>query len=190
MPSQTLAPNHAPRATAGTLPTSASTPTAAPFTTSSFAQRLEAPKVPRIPVATKSETSIPPSASFQTTSQPSQATTSEMAPLPTSTPHIPKPADKQSDPLSAISALAAHPEAAGLITLLKKQQAGGHGTVKLTAGQLELLQLANRLAMQRKKKPGASPSSAGSSASGPSAPAPPDQIEQPQQHQHPSRPAN
>ena len=60
-----------------------------------------------------------------------------------------------------------------------------------TAGQLELLQLANRLAMQRKKKkPGASPSSAGSSASGSSAPAPPDQIEQPQQHQQPSRPAN
>lgn len=191
MPSQTLAPIHAPRATSGTLPTSAPTPTAAPFTTSSFAQRLEAPKVPRIPVATKSETSIPPSASFHTTSQPSQATTSEMASLPTSTPHIPKPADKQNDPLSAISALAAHPEAAGLITLLKKQQAGGHGTVKLTAGQLELLQLANRLAMQRKKKkPGASPSSAGSSASGSSAPAPPDQIEQPQQHQQPSRPAN
>ena len=191
MPSQTLAPIHAPRATSGTLPAPAPAPTATPFTTPSFAQRLEAPKVPRIPVATKSETSIPPSASFQTTSQPSQATTSEMASLPTSTPHIPKPADKQSDPLSAISALAAHPEAAGLITLLKKQQAGGHGTVKLTAGQLELLQLANRLAMQRKKKkPGASPSSAGSSASGPSAPAPSDQTEQPQQHHQPPRPAN
>ena len=87
---------------------------------SAYDQRLEPPKVPRIPVP----------------DTPREA-------------HIPK--DK-SDPLSALSALAAHPEAAGLIALLKKQQAGGQGTVKLTAGQLELLQLANRLAMQRKKK--------------------------------------
>ncbi|WFD31926.1 Pre-rRNA-processing protein fhl1 [Malassezia sp. CBS 17886] len=57
------------------------------------------------------------------------------------------------NPLAALSALAAHPEAAGLIALLQKQQAGAApGTVNLTPGQLELLQLANRLAALKKDK--------------------------------------
>ncbi|WFD41517.1 Pre-rRNA-processing protein fhl1 [Malassezia psittaci] len=68
--------------------------------------------------------------------------------------------ESSSDPLAALSALAAHPEAAGLMALLQKQQSGANGgTVKLTPGQLELLQLANRLAMQKKKKATASSAS-------------------------------
>ena len=76
-----------------------------------------------------------------------------MAPGGSSSPAAgPDSSTKSDDPLSALSVLAAHPEAAGLIALLKQQQAGGSGTVKLTPGQLELLQLANRLALQKKKK--------------------------------------
>ncbi|WFC97432.1 Pre-rRNA-processing protein fhl1 [Malassezia yamatoensis] len=68
--------------------------------------------------------------------------------------------ESSSDPLAALSALATHPEAAGLMALLQKQQSGANnGTVKLTPGQLELLQLANRLAIQKKKKATASSAS-------------------------------
>ncbi|KAI3491131.1 hypothetical protein L1887_44529 [Cichorium endivia] len=60
------------------------------------------------------------------------------------------------DPLSALSALAAHPEAAALIALLRKQQeggaSGGKQMAKLTPGQLQLLQMANKLAAQQGKK--------------------------------------
>ncbi|SNX86372.1 uncharacterized protein MEPE_05081 [Melanopsichium pennsylvanicum] len=61
------------------------------------------------------------------------------------------------DPLSALSALAAHPEAAALIALLRKQQqesgasGGGKQLAKLTPGQLQLLQMANKLAAQQGK---------------------------------------
>ncbi|SPO23925.1 uncharacterized protein UTRI_03541_B [Ustilago trichophora] len=63
------------------------------------------------------------------------------------------------DPLSALSALAAHPEAAALIALLRKQQqesgaSGGKQLAKLTPGQLQLLQMANKLAAQQGKKGG------------------------------------
>lgn len=60
------------------------------------------------------------------------------------------------DPLSALSALAAHPEAAALIALLRKQQengaSGGKQLARLTPGQLQLLQMANKLAAQQGKK--------------------------------------
>lgn len=63
------------------------------------------------------------------------------------------------DPLAALSALAAHPEAAALIALLRKQQqesgaSGGKQLAKLTPGQLQLLQMANKLAAQQGKKGG------------------------------------
>ncbi|EST09160.1 Transcription factor, fork head [Kalmanozyma brasiliensis GHG001] len=72
----------------------------------------------------------------------------------------PAPAATDSDdPLSALSALAAHPEAAALIALLRKQQqesgaSGGKQLAKLTPGQLQLLQMANKLAAQQGKKGG------------------------------------
>ncbi|GAK67731.1 uncharacterized protein PAN0_020d5960 [Moesziomyces antarcticus] len=72
------------------------------------------------------------------------------------------------DPLSALSALAAHPEAAALIALLRKQQeggaSGGKQMAKLTPGQLQLLQMANKLAAQqgKKKKKKAAAGAAGS----------------------------
>lgn len=148
-------------------PTTASAPAApSPSTPPTYEQRLEVPQVPRIPVSTSNElsaTSAPP---------PPHIPTPTAAPAAPATPATPaasasaRPADKSDDPLSALSALAAHPEAAGLIALLKKQQTGGSSTVRLSPGQLELLQLANRLAMQRKKK-------ASSGVAAPSASEPP-----------------
>lgn len=123
-------------------------------------QRLEVPKVPRIPVSAPSDLTaaspapvshIPTPAAAPAPAAASPAAAPAAAP-PAPPPAAARPADKSDDPLSALSALAAHPEAAGLIALLKKQQAGGSSTVRLSPGQLELLQLANRLAMQRKKK--------------------------------------
>ncbi|WFD24459.1 Pre-rRNA-processing protein fhl1 [Malassezia equina] len=160
--------------------------TAPPSSSSTYDQRLEVPKVPRIPLSTSSDmttASAAPASHIPTptaapASTASVAPTSAAPPCPApSTPAAPsasaRPADKSDDPLSALSALAAHPEAAGLIALLKKQQAGGSGTVRLSPGQLELLQLANRLAMQRKKKASSSGTASSPSESRPpSGPAP------------------
>ena len=149
---------------ASTLGTTPKPPVLSSSALSAYDQRLEAPTVPRIPVTLPSDTA---SNSMSSQSAPKVTSSSSTAPeARTASPSVPsippntasssagpgKAADKSDDPLAALSALAAHPEAAGLIALLKKQQAGGSGTVKLTPGQLELLQLANRLAMQRKKK--------------------------------------
>lgn len=179
-----------PSAPPATMP--ATTPPAASSAASAprpgvYDQRLEAPKVPRIPVATTPSQPAPlPSASPSVAkssvdaraptpptpapampavahAQPARTAAGSSAPRPASIPSVapggssspaagPDSSTKSDDPLSALSVLAAHPEAAGLIALLKQQQAGGSGTVKLTPGQLELLQLANRLALQKKKK--------------------------------------
>ena len=131
-----------------------------------YDQRLEPPKVPRIPISpsdalqpTQSKEATPaaplpaaPLPAAQAAPPTQAAPSTSTAPAP-SIPTNPGPNAEKTDPLAALSALAAHPEAAGLIGLLQKQQSGAAGgTVKLTPGQLELLQLANRLAMQKKNK--------------------------------------
>lgn len=179
-------PSAPPATTPAATPPAASSAASAPRP-GVYDQRLEAPKVPRIPVATTPSQPAPlPSASPSVAkssvdaraptpptpapampavahAQPARTAAGSSAPRPASIPSVapggssspaagPDSSTKSDDPLSALSVLAAHPEAAGLIALLKQQQAGGSGTVKLTPGQLELLQLANRLALQKKKK--------------------------------------
>ncbi|KAI3623539.1 FHL1 [Malassezia furfur] len=167
------APTPAPAPPAATSPPAAPAPAApapapAPAPADNlYDQRLEAPKVPRIPVASPApaapaaRSSIPPAA--PPSASPPPAAPAAPAAAPRASPaaaSIPPSASRAPDaanPLAALSALAAHPEAAGLMALLQKQQSGaGGGTVKLTPKQLELLQLANQLAMQKKKKKAAS----------------------------------
>lgn len=170
-PSPTLGPAHAPSSAAASLPTSAAAPNPRPAP--AFAPAV-APVPPRISPGAPSNTSpLPttaPLASDQPLSQPAvpripvsrgetsdfSDTSSSSSKLP-SIPQGPKPDSRQgskTDAMGALSDLVSHPEAAGLIALLKQQQQGGAqtGTVKLTPGQLELLQLANKLAAMQKKK--------------------------------------
>lgn len=166
----------APSATAA--PAGPSTNTAA-ARQPAYDPHLSLPAVPQIPVSKRYEapapnTAAPPAAAPPAaaapapapaaTAAPAAAAPAAAAPAPAPAPgpsNIPPPKQstpsrehaEEDDPLSALSALASHPEAAGLISLLKQQQAGqAGGTVKLTPGQLELLQLANRLAAAQKKK--------------------------------------
>lgn len=170
-PTPALGPAHAPSPAPASLPASAPAPNPRPAP--AFAPAV-APVPPRVSPAAPNTTSPLPSAtplaSDQPLSQPavpripvSRGETSDLSDtsgssskLP-SIPPGPKPGPRQGgkpDAMGALSDLASHPEAAGLIALLKQQQQGGAqpGTVKLTPGQLELLQLANKLAAMQKKK--------------------------------------
>ncbi|WFC97076.1 Pre-rRNA-processing protein fhl1 [Malassezia brasiliensis] len=153
-------------APAASPPPSAAPKPAAASTDNRYDQRLEAPKVPRIPVASPAppapaaRSSIPPAAPPAASPPPAAPAASaapRSSPAAASIPPAASRAPDAANPLAALSALAAHPEAAGLMALLQKQQSGAAGgTVKLTPKQLELLQLANQLAMQKKKKKAAS----------------------------------
>ncbi|KAI3614639.1 hypothetical protein CBS9595_003910 [Malassezia furfur] len=144
-----------------------------------YDQRLEAPKVPRIPVASPAppapaaRSSIPPAAPPSASpppAAPAAPAAPRASPAAASIPPAANRAPDAANPLAALSALAAHPEAAGLMALLQKQQSGAAGgTVKLTPKQLELLQLANQLAMQKKKKKAASAQAPDARASTPGA---------------------
>lgn len=142
-------------------PAGPSTATAAPRQ-SAYDSHLSLPAVPQIPVSKRYEAPAPSTAAAPAPAAPAAAAPAAAPPPPATGPsNIPPPKPsapggehaEEDDPLSALSALASHPEAAGLISLLKQQQAGqAGGTVKLTPGQLELLQLANRLAAAQKKR--------------------------------------
>ena len=107
-------------------------------------QRLSQPAVPRIPVP-RTESNNPGSSTSSSIAPPS---------IPTGSKAEARPGSK-SEQIGALSDLASHPEAAGLINLLKQQQSGSQsGAVKLTPGQVELLQLANKLAAMQKAQQG------------------------------------
>ncbi|KAK0565977.1 Pre-rRNA-processing protein fhl1 [Tilletia horrida] len=87
------------------------------------------------------------------TAVPAGAPTSMTLPSgPSSSRTAVSPSTPDADPLAALDALAAHPEAAVLIQLLKQQRAEGGGINQLTPEQMELLQMANKLAAQQASK--------------------------------------